>query len=70
MAKIEKGKDIFYRISHLIEQARKKVAATINQEMVILYWNIGDMPKTNEATSTDLKVIERLRQLGWKRGEE
>ncbi|MBS4059465.1 MAG: hypothetical protein KG029_03620 [Bacteroidetes bacterium] len=36
MAKIEKGKDIFYRISHLIEQARKKVAATINQEMVIL----------------------------------
>jgi len=25
-------------------------------------------PKTNEATDTDLKVIERLQQLGWKRG--
>jgi len=25
------------------------------------------MPKTNEATDTDLKVIERLQQLGWKR---
>jgi hypothetical protein len=23
-------------------------------------------PKINEATDTDLKVIERLRQLGWK----
>lgn len=23
------------------------------------------MPRTNEATSTDLKVIERLMQLGW-----
>ncbi len=26
------------------------------------------MPRTNEATDTDLKVIERLQQLGWKRG--
>lgn len=24
------------------------------------------MPKTNEATDMDLKVIERLQQLGWK----
>lgn len=23
------------------------------------------MPKTNEATDTDLKVIERLQQIGW-----
>jgi len=23
------------------------------------------MPRTNEATDTDLKVIERLQQLGW-----
>lgn len=23
----------------------------------------------NEATSTDLKVVERLMQLGWKRGD-
>ncbi len=27
------------------------------------------MPKTNEATDTDLKVIEMLRHLGWKRGD-
>lgn len=27
------------------------------------------MPKINEATDTDLKVIERLQQLGWKRGD-
>jgi hypothetical protein len=26
-------------------------------------------PKTDEATSTDLKVIERLMQLGWGRGD-
>lgn len=39
--RVEKSKDIFNRISGLIEEARKKVAITINQEMVILYWNIG-----------------------------
>lgn len=27
------------------------------------------MPRTNEATDTDLKVIERLQHLGWKRGD-
>ncbi|UJS17145.1 MAG: hypothetical protein L3J17_14700 [Candidatus Jettenia sp.] len=27
------------------------------------------MPGTNEATDTDLKVIERLHQLDWKRGD-
>ncbi len=41
MSKIVKNKGLFDKISVLIEQARKKVAATINQEMVILYWNIG-----------------------------
>lgn len=41
MDKIKKNKDLFDKISVLIEQARKKVAAAINQEMVILYWNIG-----------------------------
>jgi len=30
---------------------------------------VGNMPKTNEATDTDLKVVERLQQLGWKRGD-
>jgi len=32
---------VFDKIAGLIEQARQKVATTINQEMVILYWNIG-----------------------------
>ncbi len=32
---------IFYKIAHLIENARNKIATTINQEMVLLYWNIG-----------------------------
>ena len=32
---------VFDKISELIEQARKRVAVTINQEMVVLYWNIG-----------------------------
>lgn len=36
---------LFDKISVLIEQARKKVAITINQEMVILYWNIGKTVK-------------------------
>ncbi|OQX22093.1 MAG: cytoplasmic protein [Candidatus Altiarchaeales archaeon A3] len=41
MKKIQKNDDVFSKISGLIEQARKKVALTINQEMVLLYWNIG-----------------------------
>ncbi len=32
---------VFDKIANLIEQARKKVAVTINQKMVLLYWNIG-----------------------------
>ncbi len=27
------------------------------------------MPKINEAADMDLKVIERLQQIGWKRGD-
>jgi predicted nuclease of restriction endonuclease-like (RecB) superfamily len=41
MEKFEKTEDIFNRIARLIEQARKRVATTINEEMVLLYWNIG-----------------------------
>jgi len=43
--KVEKTEDIFNRISGLIEQARKRVATTINEEMVLLYWNIGKVIK-------------------------
>jgi predicted nuclease of restriction endonuclease-like (RecB) superfamily len=41
MEKVKKTEDIFDRISGLIEQARKRIATTINEEMVLLYWNIG-----------------------------
>lgn len=41
MNDIVKKENLLGRISTLIEQARKKVALTINEEMVILYWSIG-----------------------------
>ena len=45
MNRIDKGKDVFGKISVLIEDAREKIASTINEQMVILYWNIGKMIK-------------------------
>ncbi|MGC8757810.1 MAG: PDDEXK nuclease domain-containing protein [Caldisericaceae bacterium] len=39
--KFERGEDIFQKVSALIEQAKNRVATTINEEMVLLYWNIG-----------------------------
>ncbi|MCL5032473.1 MAG: PDDEXK nuclease domain-containing protein [Thermotogae bacterium] len=39
--KVETGEDIFQKVSALIEQAKNRVATTINEEMVLLYWNIG-----------------------------
>jgi len=42
--KMDKPQDLqnlFARISSLIEQAKSRVATTINDEMVLLYWNIG-----------------------------
>ena len=45
MGKITKTTGIFDKVSGLIEQARKKIASTINEEMVILYWNIGKIIK-------------------------
>ncbi len=41
MSDIVRKEDLPSKISTLIEQARRKVAQTINQEMVLLYWNIG-----------------------------
>ena len=41
MNRLVEDKDIFEKISVLIERARRKVAITINEEMVLLYWNIG-----------------------------
>ena len=40
MTEVLKKENLLNTIVKLIEQARRKVAVTINQEMVILYWNI------------------------------
>ncbi|MDQ1354307.1 MAG: hypothetical protein QG657_4616 [Acidobacteriota bacterium] len=45
MKSIKKSKDIFKKVSTLIEEARKKVALTINEEMIVLYWNVGKIIK-------------------------
>jgi hypothetical protein len=47
MGRIKKDEDIFDKISVLIEEARKKIASTINEQMVVLYWNIGKTIKEN-----------------------
>jgi len=39
--------DVFGKISILIERARTRIASTINQEMIVLYWNIGRAIKEN-----------------------
>jgi hypothetical protein len=62
MDKIEKNKDIFYRISNLIEQARRKVATAINQEMVLLYWNIGKTIKEKIIKSKRAEYGEKIVQ--------
>ena len=41
MNDVVRKEDLLIKISILVEQARRKVATAINQEMVILYWNIG-----------------------------
>ncbi len=33
--------DLYNRIVTLIENAKRNVATTVNQEMTLLYWNIG-----------------------------
>lgn len=40
-APVQGSAQVFDKIAILIEQARQRVATTINQEIVILYWNIG-----------------------------
>jgi predicted nuclease of restriction endonuclease-like (RecB) superfamily len=64
MSNIAKGKDIFGKISVLIEEARKKIASTINEQMVILYWNIGkeikqEVMKSNRA-AYGKKIVQSL----------
>ena len=47
MTGIKKDNDIFEKVSVLIEKAREKIAYTINEQMIILYWNIGEIIKKN-----------------------
>lgn len=57
-----KGKDIFGKISGLIEQTRNRVATAINQEMVILYWNIGKTIKEENIKSERAEYGEKIVQ--------
>lgn len=52
----------FDKISGLIEQARRKVATTINQEMVHLYWNIGKTIKKEIMKSKRAEYGEKIVQ--------
>ena len=74
MNKIDKNKDIFEKISALIEKARNKIASTINEEMIILYWNIGkvikkDIIKRNRADYGKQVVQSLSDQLTRKHGK-
>lgn len=55
---------LFSRIVDLIEQSRKRVAATINSEMVLLYWNIGKIIKEeiikSERAEYGKQIVENL----------
>jgi len=62
MEKVKKTEDIFNRISGLIEQARKRVATTINEEMVLLYWNIGKTIREEIIKSKRAKYGEQIVQ--------
>ena len=62
MNSIEKTKGLFDKISTLIEQARKKVATTINEEMVILYWNIGKTIKEEIIKSKRAEYVKQIIQ--------
>ncbi len=62
MTQIEKKKNLFNKISELIEQARKKVAVTIDQEMILLYWNIGKIIKEEIIKSDRAKYGKQILQ--------
>jgi hypothetical protein len=59
---VKKEKDIFSKIALLIEQSRSKIASTINEEMIILYWNIGKIIKENIMESDRGKYGKKIVQ--------
>jgi predicted nuclease of restriction endonuclease-like (RecB) superfamily len=64
MKTIEKRKNIFKQVASLIEETRKKVASTINEEMVVLYWNIGKIIKEailrNDRAEYGKQIVQSL----------
>ena len=62
MKKIEKNKKLFDRIAELVEKSRNKIAITINQEMVVLYWNIGKTIKEEIIKSNRAEYGEKIVQ--------
>lgn len=60
MNKITETTGLFDKISGLIEQARRKVAITINQEMVMLYWDIGKTIKEEVMKSKRAEYGEKI----------
>ncbi|MFH1961915.1 MAG: DUF1016 N-terminal domain-containing protein [bacterium] len=59
---IENNENLFDKIAGLIEQARKRVSTTINQEMVLLYWNIGKTIKEELMKSKRAEYGEKIVQ--------
>ncbi len=63
---VERSMDaILKQVSTLIEGARNKAAASINKEMVLLYWHVGNLIKTsilyNQRADYGKQVIRQLR---------
>ncbi len=62
---VERSMDaILKQVSTLIEGARNKAAASINKEMVLLYWHVGNLIKTsilhNQRADYGKQVIRQL----------
>lgn len=53
---------VFDKIAGLIEKARQKIATTINEEMVLLYWNIGKTIKEEIMKSKRAEYGEQIVQ--------
>jgi predicted nuclease of restriction endonuclease-like (RecB) superfamily len=64
LSNIKKDEDILGRISEMISQARERVAAAINEQMVILYWDIGKVIKEdiikNERADYGKQIVQSL----------
>lgn len=67
---ISRNPGLVNEIRNLIEQARSQVAATVNTELSMLYWNIGKRIRTEILDGERAKygkqiVVSLIRQLSW-----